>query len=55
VDYVSFKNAEGTPAILTHWGLFAEVVSRKALVKAHEATENHPGGAFYREHVTNYI
>ena len=55
VDYVSFKNAEGTPAIRTHWGLFAEVVSRKALVKAHEATEKHPDGSFYREHVTNYI
>lgn len=55
VDYISFKNSVGTPAIKAHWGLFAEVVSRKALVKAYEATENHPEGAFYREHVTNYI
>jgi spore coat polysaccharide biosynthesis protein SpsF len=55
VDYVSFKNSEGTPAIRTHWGLFAEVVSRKALERAHQATGKHAEGKFYREHVTNYI
>lgn len=55
IDYISFKNEDGTPAIRTHWGLFAEVVSRKALLNAHKQTENHTKGAFYREHVTNYI
>jgi spore coat polysaccharide biosynthesis protein SpsF len=54
-DYISFKNTKGTPAVRTHWGLFAEVVSRKALVKAHDQTENHPKCDFYREHVTNYV
>lgn len=54
-DYISFADVEGTPAIRTHWGLFAEVVSREALMKAHEETEKLENGAFYREHVTNYI
>lgn len=55
VDYISYQSTEGTPAIRTHWGLFAEVVSRKALIQAHQSTENHLKGAFFREHVTNYI
>ncbi|SMG15023.1 spore coat polysaccharide biosynthesis protein SpsF [Marivirga sericea] len=55
VDYISFSNHHGIPAIKTHWGVFAEVVSREALLKAHQETANHPEVAFYREHVTNYI
>ncbi|MGM0582185.1 MAG: cytidylyltransferase domain-containing protein [Bacteroidota bacterium] len=54
-DYISYADAEVTPAIRTHWGLYPEIVSRKALVKAHEETEKLENGAFYREHVTNYI
>ncbi|WP_375577892.1 hypothetical protein ABWH96_12635 [Marivirga tractuosa] len=54
-DYISYADAEGTPAIRTHWGLYPEIVSRKALVKAHEETEKLENGTFYREHVTNYI
>ena len=51
VDYFSFKNSEGTPAIKTHWGLFAEFVTRDAMQRAAKATKE----AFYHEHVTNYI
>ncbi|WKK74520.2 hypothetical protein QYS49_22720 [Marivirga salinae] len=54
-DYISFADVHGTPAIRTHWGLYPEIVSRKALVQAHKETENSENGAFYREHVTNYI
>jgi spore coat polysaccharide biosynthesis protein SpsF len=54
-DYISFKNSGNTPAIRTHWGLFAEVVKRSALVKAYHYTKTHPEKSFYREHVTNYI
>jgi spore coat polysaccharide biosynthesis protein SpsF len=50
-DYVSYKNSEGTPAIKTHWGLFAEFVTRDALQRAAKATTE----AVYHEHVTNYI
>ena len=50
-DYISFKNAENTPAIKTHWGFFAEVVKVEALKSALALTED----SFYHEHVTNYI
>jgi spore coat polysaccharide biosynthesis protein SpsF len=50
-DYWSFKNASDTPAIRTHFGLFAEMVTVKALEKVSELT-NDP---LYTEHVTNYI
>ena len=50
-DYVSYKNHIGTPAIKTHWGLFAEYVTTLALEKAAKQTKD----AFYREHVTNYV
>ncbi|MBL3655385.1 cytidylyltransferase domain-containing protein [Fulvivirga sediminis] len=55
IDYVSYKDYEGTPAIRTHWGLFAELVKRSALEKAYMLTENDENKSFYREHVTNYI
>jgi len=54
-DYVSFQNKEGIPAIKTHWGLFTELVSKQALCKANELTENNSEKDFFREHVTNYI
>lgn len=50
-DYISFQNAEGVPAIRTHWGLLGELVSVSALRKADETIQD----PFYREHVTNYL
>jgi len=51
IDYLSFKNVKGTPAIKTHWGVFGEVVSLEALKKVARSTIE----SFYHEHVTNYI
>lgn len=51
VDYVSYGFSDGTPAIRSHTGLFAEIVSLNAL----EAVLNTTGEALYLEHVTNYI
>jgi spore coat polysaccharide biosynthesis protein SpsF (cytidylyltransferase family) len=50
-DYFSFKNASDVPAIKTHWGLFAEIVSLAALKKVRNLTDE----TLYHEHVTNYI
>lgn len=50
-DYISFRDSHFTPAIKTHWGLFAEYVKIKALVEASRRT-NDP---LYHEHVTNFI
>lgn len=50
-DYVSYKDATGTPVIKTHWGLFAEVVKTTALRKVQEQTAE----PLYHEHVTNFI
>ncbi len=50
-DYVSYKVDEHTPAIRSHWGIFAEVVKTDALDRALVET-NDP---IYLEHVTNYI
>jgi spore coat polysaccharide biosynthesis protein SpsF len=55
VDYISYCNSEGIPAIKTHWGLFVEGVSLTALEKAQALLEHHPEKAFYSEHVTNFI
>lgn len=49
-DYYSFE-LTGKPAILTHLGIFGELVSRHALVDAYQRIDN----AFYLEHVTNFI
>jgi spore coat polysaccharide biosynthesis protein SpsF len=51
IDYVSYSNHEGIPVIKTHLGLFAEVVSLKALITANELQTE----LIYKEHVTNYI
>lgn len=51
LDYLSYKNHLGIPAIKTHLGLFAEIVSLNALKKVQEQTEE----KLYREHVTNYV
>lgn len=50
-DYISFQNADGVPAIRTHWGLLGELVSISALRKADKTIQD----PFYREHVTNYL
>jgi len=55
VDYISFCNTEGTPAIKTHWGLFVEGVSLSALKRASDLLVNHAQKDFYSEHVTNFI
>ena len=54
-DYISYMDSKETPAIKTHWGLFTELVSKKALQKAYQLTKAHPEKSFYREHVTNYL
>jgi len=51
LDYLSYKFSEGTPCIRTHTGLFAEVVSVDALIRASEASDL----ATYKEHVTNFL
>lgn len=51
VDYMSFQDESGTPSIKTHWGVFAEIVTLKALRRALAMTEER----LYHEHVTNFI
>lgn len=51
IDYVSYRNYMGLPVIKTHIGLFAEVVSLKALKDA-DVRQNE---LIYQEHVTNFI
>jgi spore coat polysaccharide biosynthesis protein SpsF len=51
VDYSSFRNKAGTPVIKTHYGLFTEIISLKALEKVQALTQD----SFYCEHVTNFI
>lgn len=51
LDYISFQNSYGVPAIRTHLGLFAEIVSVSALKKVQQQTDQ----KFYKEHVTNFI
>ncbi len=50
-DYVSYRSFDGTPAMKTHFGLFAEAITLDALKKIAENT----GEPHYREHVTNYV
>lgn len=55
IEYISYCNEQRVPAIKTHWGLFPEGVSRKALEKAMDCIEGLDQANFYSEHVTNYI
>lgn len=48
-DYLSYF-VDDTPVIKTHWGLWGEVASLRALKQANEVND-----PFYHEHVTNYI
>lgn len=50
-DYISYDFGNGTPTILSHLGLFTEIVKTSALRKIASSTTN----VFYLEHVTNYI
>lgn len=50
-DYWSFKNAKEIPVIKTHFGFFAEIVTKDALQKVILNTNDN----LYLEHVTNYI
>jgi len=50
-DYISYNFFNGTPAIRSHSGLFAEMVGLKALEKAIQDTSE----PLFMEHVTNYI
>ncbi|HTA81639.1 MAG TPA: hypothetical protein VK783_01805 [Bacteroidia bacterium] len=50
-DYITYRFKNGTPAMKSHVGLFAEMVSLKAL----EAVKQSTFDKLYTEHVTNYI
>lgn len=51
IDYISYCDSNGIPVIKTHLGLFAEIVSVRALILA-DKLQNNP---IYQEHVTNFI
>ncbi len=51
IDYISYCNYLCIPVIKTHIGLFAEIVSLSALLRASNL-QNEP---IYHEHVTNFI
>lgn len=50
-DYVTFAKRDGTPAMKTHYGFWAEAVTLEALKKAASLTSE----KLYHEHVTNFI
>lgn len=50
-SYLSFRTNKGIPAMKTHFGFFAEIVSTEALRKVVKYTDD----IFYREHVTNFV
>lgn len=50
-DYWAFFMPDGTPSIRTHFGFWAEGVTRDALTRIESATNE----MFYKEHVTPYI
>lgn len=50
-DYLSFEVGAGRPAILSHFGFYAELVKKKALEEVAKKTDD----PLYQEHVTNYI
>ena len=51
VDYLSYRVGDTTPAILSHFGFYAELVKGTAL--RHVLSETNE--TFYLEHVTNYV
>lgn len=50
-DYASFCLSDGKPVILSHWGLFAEVISKVTLNRIEETATS----ARHREHLTSHI
>lgn len=50
-DYISYITKEGVPSIKTHYGLWGEATTTKALKKVDQLTKE----TIYHEHVTNYI
>jgi spore coat polysaccharide biosynthesis protein SpsF (cytidylyltransferase family) len=55
LDYISYSNKIGTPAIKTHWGLFVEGISLSALEKTQVLIREFQNRKLYQEHVTNFI
>lgn len=51
VDYVSYMSKNNLPAMKTHYGFFAEIMTYNALLRTSEGTTD----KLYLEHVTNYI
>ena len=51
VDYVTFAKSDGTPAMKTHYGFWAEAVRLRTLEKVASMTDD----KLYHEHVTNFI
>lgn len=50
-DYASFALPDGTPTILSHLGLFAEVIRKSVLARLHETATSQR----HREHLTCHI
>lgn len=55
LNYVSFQHCDGTPSILGHSGLFAEMVQVNTLEKIVVATADLENRALFREHPTLFI
>ena len=50
-DYISYEVGRNKPAIMSHFGFYAELASLNALTEVISATSD----PYYLEHVTNYI
>lgn len=55
LDYVSYQHQSGTPSILGHSGLFAEMIKIDALERVLDSTTSHLKRAVFREHPTLYV
>lgn len=51
-DYLSFSTDDGTPVIKTHFGVFCEIVSLRALK---QVNENASATAADKQHVTSFV
>lgn len=51
LDYITYAKSDGTPAMKTHYGFWAEAVRLDALRRVAAATSD----ALWHEHVTNYV
>ena len=50
-DYLSYGTSKGVPAILSHYGFWAEIVKTETLKKVSKCTQEQ----LFIEHVTNFI